>query len=165
MKKIIAAALLPIMLLCSCNAKSTKPDTMPESYKTDVLISDNGREFSGSFCKDEQGWEYEFSAPESIKGMKLSKTAEGFTAELEKLKITDAPEKLPQNSPARLIAGALEMCESGKGVTAEYKGGKVVNKGVINGADFEVTFDDGIPCSMEIGSEIAVTFKNFASND
>ena len=161
MKKIIAAAILPLAMLCSCSAKSTVPDTMPKSYTAE--INDNGRQFTASLTKNEDGWEYEFSAPESIKGMKLCKNAEGFSAELEKLKITDEISKLPENSPAKLIADSLEMCESKKGITAELKNGKTVNKGVVNGADFTVTFDNGLPCSMEIGGEIAVTFKNVAA--
>ena len=93
--------------------------------------------------------------------LKLSKNAESFTAELEKLKLSDSVEKLGGSSPAVMIADALDIYRSGKGITAEVKGGKTVNKGVVNGADFTVTFDDGVPCSMEIGGEIAVSFKGF----
>ena len=161
MRKCFVLLALPVMMLCSCAGKSTQPDRLPEEYSAQLEISDNGREYSAALRADKGGWEYEFTAPESIKGLKLSKNAESFTAELEKLKLSDSVEKLGGSSPAVMIADALDMCRSGKGITAEVKGGKTVNKGVVNGADFTVTFDDGVPCSMEIGGEIAVSLKGF----
>ena len=160
MRRFFILLALPAIMLCSCAAKSTQPETMPKCYTAELEMTDNGREFEAVLTRNDEGWEYEFTAPESIKGLKLSKNTDSFTAELEKLKLTDNLEKLGQNSPARLIAEALDMCASGKGITAEVKDSKTVNKGVVNGADFTVTFDDGLPCSMEIGGEIGVTFKN-----
>ena len=161
MRRFFILLALPAMMLCSCAAKNTQPDTIPECYTTELKMTDNGREFSAQLTKTEEGWEYEFTAPESIKGLKLSKSTDSFTAELEKLKMTDSLEKLGDSSPTRLIADALDMCASGKGITAETRDGKTVNKGVVGGADFTVTFDNDLPCSMEIGGEIAVTFENF----
>ena len=160
MRRFLLVPALSILMLCGCSANSTRPETMPECYTADLEISDNGRQFSASLTKSEEGWEYEFTEPESIKGLKLSKNADSFTAEIEKLKMTDDLAKLGQSSPVKLIVEALDLCRSGKGITAEIKDSKTVNKGVVEGADFCVTFDDSLPCSMEIGGEIAVTFKN-----
>ena len=161
MRRYLVLMALPAVMLCSCAAKSTQPDTVPECYTTDIEITAGGREYSATMHKSEEGWEYEFSAPESVNGLKLSKNTDSFTAEIEKLQLTDDLQKLGESSPARLIADALDMCRSGKGITAEIKDGKTVNKGVVGGADFTVTFDDSLPCSMEIGGEIAVTFHDF----
>ena len=160
MRRFLLTLALPAVLLCSCSSVSTQPETMPECYTADVEISDNGREFTAMLTRSKDGWEYEFTEPESIKGLKLSQSADSFTAELEKVKMTDELSKLGSSSPVKLIVETLDICRSGKGVTAEIKDGKTVNKGVVEGADFCVTFDDSLPCSMEIGGEIAVVFKN-----
>ncbi|MBR1384023.1 MAG: hypothetical protein IJ555_09505, partial [Ruminococcus sp.] len=151
---------LAMLTLASCSKGSTDPDKVPDSYTADVRLTTNGREFSATLVKSKNDWQFEFTEPETIKGMKLSSDGDSFTAELEKLKFIDDIKNLSENSPPRLIVKALSMCESGKGMTAEKKNGKTVNTGTIEGADLSVTFDNGKPVSMEIGGEIAVTFEN-----
>ena len=160
MKKMILLLALPFVMLCSCAGSSTAPETMPESVTLPLEINDNGREYSAVLTKDKDMWQYEFSAPESIKGMTVKCENGSYTVTLEKLPITESTEKLGKASPIVLITKALDMCQSGKGITAEKKGGKTVNKGVVEGADFTVTFEKSEPVSMEIGGEIAVSFKN-----
>ena len=134
------------------NVKSVpgKPDIVMRKYRTAIFVN-------GCFWHGHEGCK-QFVLP------KTKIEAKGRIVYARQIKeladIFNMTEKLGQNSPARLIAEALDMCASGKGITAEVKDSKTVNKGVVNGADFTVTFDDGLPCSMEIGGEIGVTFKN-----
>lgn len=158
MKKILLLLSVPFIMLCSCANSSSTPEELPESFTLPVEISDNGRQFSAVLNMDKEGWEYEFSAPESIKGMTLKCENSSYTVTLEKLSFTESAEKLGNSSPALLITKVLDMCRSGKGITAEKQGGKTVNKGVVEGADFTVTFEASKPVSMEIGGEIAVSF-------
>ena len=158
MKKILLLLSAPLIMLTSCAGEGSSPEKMPESFTLPLEINDNGRQYSAVLNKDKDGWEYEFSAPESIKGMSVKYENGSCTVELEKLKITESAEKLGSTAPVVLISKALDMCTSGKGVTAEKKGGKTINKGVIEGADFTVTFEKGEPVSMEIAGEIAVSF-------
>lgn len=159
MKKLLIAAVMTACLLCSCRAADTTPEKLAESGVMQLEISDNGREYSASLTRDKGVWEYEFTAPESVKGMTVKSENGSYTVTLEKLAFTESCEKLSKTSPMVLITKALDMCVSGKGITAKKQGSKTIDSGVVEGADFTVTFEGDKPISMEIGGEIAVSFK------
>lgn len=159
MKKLILFV-IPFLVLCACGRSASKAETIPEEFTSAIVITDNGRQFEGVIKLDKTAWEYEFTAPESIKGMSVKYENDTLTTTLEGLSFSDKSDTLPESSPMLLIVNALEMCRSGKGITAVKEGKKVTDKGVVAGADFTVTFEESTPVSMEIGGEIAVTFGN-----
>lgn len=159
MKKYLLLFALPAVMLSSCGDRSVTPEELPYELTCDVSVTDNGRQFDATLTKDKTSWCFDFTAPESIKGMTVLSENDSYTVTLETLSFTEKSDALPETSPMVLIVKALDMCSSGKGITAVKDGNKTVNKGVVEGADFTLTFEDGAPLSLEIGGEIAVSFK------
>ena len=160
MRFIIPLAMM--MLLTSCAHGSAEPESLPDSYKMSIKYTDRGREYKADMEKSNDGWEICYTAPETIKGLKINSSAEGYSAELEKLKFTGQSGEIPKSSPPLLIAKAFDMCAADKGIDAAKDGDKVINKGVVEGADFEVTFEDSEPVKIEIGGEIAGVVDKFS---
>lgn len=92
MKKIIPAVAFVGLLLCGCASgnpfTSTKPD-FDKAYSVDAQIKFDGNEAKAEVVRNSSGdWQFCFSEPEALNGIKLNLTPEGMSAALGELNVS-----------------------------------------------------------------------------
>lgn len=131
--------------LCSCSSQSSaKPCELDEKFSSQVKITNGERNYTATLTRaDAQIWQMEFTAPETIAGLRLGFTGDVCTLEMQGLKYELDRKSVPQWSCASLCCGALEEMIAKRGVSCTAQGDTVTEKGSVNGHDFTAQFEDG----------------------
>ena len=143
--KPLITALAACVCFCSCSSQgSAKPCEIDEKFTSQVKITHGAREYTATVSRaDADIWQMEFSAPETVAGLKLGFTGNVCTLEMQGLKYELESKSLPQWSSASLCCGALEEIINKRGMTCTKDGSTVTEKGSVNGQDFTAQFEDG----------------------
>ncbi len=91
------------------------------------------------------------TAPENVEGMQFLLSKGGWTISCEGLSYSAGEDQLPENSPLRLTARALDECVE----KADGSSGK------IDGERYCVNYKNGKPTGLTIGSEVNVKLSKY----
>jgi hypothetical protein len=109
-----------------------------------VKITNGEKQYTATLTRaDTEIWQMDFTAPETVSGLKLGFTGEVCTLEMQGLKYELDRKNVPQWSCASLCCGALEEIISKRDMTCTSDGDTVTEKGSVNGQDFTAQFEDG----------------------
>jgi hypothetical protein len=155
MKKLrITAAIVtavPIIALSGCGKEAEEAVSLPENFSITAEITQEDFTASADMKRLNGGWEITVTVPDTLSGMQITLTDADCTVDYRELSYTAANEDMPANSPLRLTAQVLDKCVKSK------------TSGTINGADYEISFKNGQPDSLQIGNEIEVNFSGYQS--
>ncbi|MGN0650056.1 MAG: hypothetical protein ACI4KM_06435 [Oscillospiraceae bacterium] len=111
MKRIIPVAAFLGLLLCGCASgnpfTSPKPD-FDKAYSADAQIKYDGNDAKAEIVRNSAGdWQFCFSEPEALNGIKLNLTADGMSATLGGLNVSAEPSSVYTTIP-EIIADSLD---------------------------------------------------------
>lgn len=139
---------------CSVTAVITPPD---KEEQTEFSFGGRLRRLGTGF------WELEISSPDSLAGMKITRSDGNVTASLGELKLEGTAEDIPDKSPFMALFNTLDSAASSDIPIEQGKEGGWV----INGGSYSIVLDgSGVPVSMAVSSpELTIDFSAFDSGD
>ena len=158
---ILAASACVLCLLTSCGgiSKSAEPEKLSEDFSADAQITYDEREYAANFKRGGADlWECEFTAPETIKGLKL--TATGELCKLEFMGLTYSLERsdVPEYGIMPLITSVVEDLIACRDLTCTSSEEGTKECGIVSGQDFTATVKDGKLISIQISDDLTAEF-------
>lgn len=126
-----------------------QPKKLPESFSIHADITDDGFKAAADMKRSSDGWLMTVTAPESLEGMQFLLSDGGWTISCDSLSYSAGEDQLPGTSPLRLTARALDLC------TKDKPAGK------LSGQQYEVSFREGKPETLTVGSSLTVKFSKY----
>lgn len=164
MKKIISFALTVSLALCmaSCSKAVETPKGLDKNFVCKAKIIQDNTQYKAKLKRiDGAGWSAVFSSPETIDGMEVSLLNDRCTVKFKDLTYTGNRKDLPQNGMIEMIAGAIDKCIAGKGITTSQSGNETIEKGVFKGTDFTAHISGKKVSKIEISTEISAEISDY----
>ena len=162
MRKLFFVPVLTAALLCGCGkSESVKPEKLAPEFTAQVSFTEREQDFKADMSrKEDGGWSFTFTEPETIKGLTLSEADKVVSISMGGLNYIADPSQLAETSPVKEIAKVTDKLVSGKGVeVGAVKQNVTQLKGSIGDTDFTARLKKGKLLSMKIGEELVVSFK------
>ena len=129
-------------------------------YTCEVEIKTESNEYIGSLDRDEARWTFSYTKPEEINGLVITYKGDKYNGKLGDIEFTDDRDSLPDSAISTMIISALDSATLSADVKFSTKSDTVIAKGSAGEMDYEITFENDMPKTLDIGS-IEVEFKNF----
>ena len=144
MKKLIPAVALAGVFLCGCTAgnpfTAAKPD-FDSTYTVDAQIKYDGNEARAEVTRNSAGnWQFCFSEPEALNGIKLNLNSEGMSAALGELNVSAEKSSVYTLIPD-LIADSLDLLPEAKSESMTEKEGVLTIETELDSRRVTVTAD------------------------
>ena len=161
MKKLLIVGAAVLLSSCSGAARQAKePVKLPEEFEKNAVVTVGKLEYTADLHrKGADIWEWEFTEPDTIKGLKLTAAGDSCTMELEGLRVSADRSKLPEYGMMPLLDGVLEQLISGKNVSCVAQGKTLLETGTSAGLDYTAKFKGDEVVSVEIDQALRVKFK------
>lgn len=152
--KIIAAVTFSAAALTfsgCAESENTQNVKISQNFTIHAKITDSDITAEADMQRSADGWLMTVTAPENVEGIQFLLSDGGWTISCEGLSYSAGEEQLPENSPLRLTARALDEC------VKDSDG----SSGKIGGERYSVTFKDCKPAKLTVGSEVTVKFSKY----
>lgn len=154
MKRRSTALVLSAILLCSCaKGADTPPEPLPGSFTVTAEIADGDFSCIAEMTRSTKGWEIVMSEPETVDGVTFMITGEDMSVQMGELVYSAAHEDIPDGSPVRVTAAALDRCVSNR------------TEGELYGQHYAVELEKGAPVQLVVGTEFSVKFTDFKKQE
>lgn len=153
MKKRLAVLAACGVLLCSCaKGGETAPEPVPDSFSVTAEITDGDFSCIAEMTRSSKGWEIVMSEPDTVDGVTFLITGEDMSVRMGELVYSAAHEDIPDGSPVRLTAAALDRCVKNR------------TEGELYGQHYAVELEKGEPVQLVVGTQFSVKFSGFKEN-
>ena len=153
------AVLLAVLFIClifsACTGKEVKKPEISGDITFNCNISYQDNKFKATVSRKSGVWELEFTSPDKLCGITFTLANENLEIKSDDITLSGERQNLPATSIPSLVAKTLDGV-SGKSTQAYADGDKTKVCGVVDGADFSITFKDNTPTLIEIEGN---TFK------
>lgn len=142
MKKLLPIAVILLLLLTGCQiTEKSKIQPLPTSFSAEVEIKSNTGNYKALLEHTDVRTRLVYSEPALLKGLTLTKTANGCTAELLGLSVSADEKYFSQHSAIILTDSVLKalLYSDGEGLETEEFDERIIIKGTLDGIPFEVT--------------------------
>lgn len=137
------------LTLCSCGKKDSAPEKLAENFDVNARICDGDFEAEAKMSRSPEGWQITVTSPETIEGMNITLTQSDCRIAFSELTYNVKSDELPENSPLRLTARALDKAAAAK------------TSGSLGDLDYSLSFKDGSPQTLKIGPNITAEFDGY----
>lgn len=162
----IKKLILPIIctaLLCSCNQaehNAVKPTAVEENLSATAKITQGDFKCSAKIKRQAASvWEWEFTSPKSINGMKATLSGDNCLIDFKGMKYTLDRKKLPKGSMISLLSKSIDRVILQKELECSEENGEITEKGVTDGLDFTAQVKEGKIVSVSVNDEIFAEIK------
>ncbi|SFC03393.1 hypothetical protein [Ruminococcus albus] len=162
MKMIVLPIVAAVTILAGCGAEraSVKPEKLSGDIHKSAEITYFGREYKAELRRGGEGiWEFGFTEPESLAGLKMTYNSESCRMELDDLEYQCDSVALPEYGLMPLLAGALETLIEGRDVSCTDKGDHTVETGETAGQKFAAKVRNGELTELEVERALTVRFR------
>lgn len=138
---VLAAVVSAAVLLSACGkAEEKPPERLPEEFTVNAKIHDGELDAEAEFSRTPAGWSVIMTAPERLAGVSFELTDIECMASCGDLHYPMAAETMLGSSPLVMTTRALDGCVRGS------------DSGVVSGQTYRLTYADGVPAALEIGT-------------
>lgn len=155
---IVAAA--AVLAGCGAERTSVKPEKLSGDIRKSAEITYFGREYKAELRRGGEGlWEFGFTEPESLAGLKITYDSENCRMELGDLEYQCNSAALPEYGLMPLLASALETLIEGKDVSCTDCGDYTEETGETAEQRFVAKIKDGELTELEVERALTVHFR------
>lgn len=158
---VISFASLAALTFTSCGGKreSVKQEALPEKFDKTANITLDEKEYSADFKRGGADiWECEFTAPETIEGLKLTISGEVCRLEYKGLDYTVQRENMPDYGILPLVTKSVDSLIAGRDISTVKSGKSVISSGTVSGESFSAEISDGEIKTLNIEGYLSVEF-------
>lgn len=148
---LLMAALCSVFLFCSCKKEEAERPDLNYDYSLCAEISSDDMMYSADISNVSGQWKITYSSPAELSGMEITLEDKSCGISFNGLEMKTDREKLPSAAIPSLITKALDCAAHSSSVTFTESGGIVTACGVVDGADFTLTFENGSPKKLSVG--------------
>ncbi len=173
MKRLVALSAMAITLLslASCSSvtgeKGSVPNGLSEGFTADVSIELDELDAEGALRRYGNGmWDIEFTAPNTLSGVKLSFDEGNAEASYKGLKFSVPQSALPVKSMMLNLIEAVDGYSSESELTGKEDDGNIELLGSLEGGDYVLTIDkQGRIVSFEMpNNKLDIEFENVTAS-
>ena len=154
------AAAAAVLAGCGAERASVKPEKLRGDIDKSAKITYFGREYKAELRRGGEGvWEFGFTEPESLAGLKMTYDSESCRMELGDLEYQCDSVALPEYGLMPLLASALETLIDGRDVSCTDKGDHTEETGETAGQRFVAKVRNGELTELEVEKALTVRFR------
>lgn len=152
-KKLAVLAALSVML-CSCSkSEESTPGSIPKCFTVTAEIADGDFNCTAEMTRSTSGWEIVMLEPETVEGVSFEINGEEMRVVMGELAYTASHADIPDGSPVRLTAAALDRCVNKR------------TEGELYGQHYAVELEKGAPVQLVVGTQFSVRFSDYRENE
>lgn len=148
---LLATVFCSIFLFCSCKNKEAERPDLNYDYSLCAEISSDNMTYSAYLSSISGQWKITCSSPDELSGMEITLEDDFCKISFNGLEMKTDREKLPSAAIFSLITKSLDCAAHSSSVTFTESGGIVTASGVVDGADFTLSFENGSPKKLSVG--------------
>ncbi len=157
-----------VFLLSGCKGKSesdnvSSPPDIPTAFTSSVYIIHADREYEATYTQKSLGQAVlEFSAPATVKGMKISVDGAECKLSFGSVSFTADLSSIPQGSVGKLVAMSVETAADTTAAVTQKDSDGFVTTGMVLGVSFTLGRSmQGMPTRLEVPqAELTVEFRD-----
>lgn len=156
------ATVILAVLFCSCSKDEVQKPKIDGDFTFTAQINYSEHDYEADITRKSDVWELSYTSPDSLNGMDFTLENEKLTIDFDGISVTGQRENLPETSIPSLISKVIDNALNDSSAKAEIDGENIIVSGVVDGADYKVTFKNKIPLLIEIsGNEFEVKISDF----
>lgn len=173
MKRLIITfvLLISVIVLTGCGEKKTMKSAktgLSSAFSCDMKLLYDDSEFCGKITRSGTGlWNIEFTAPETLAGVKLSFINDDVTASYKGLDFTIPKKAMPVKSIISNLISAVDELAGSEEMQCVTNDGEIIVEGELEQGEYKLVMDEKSGCvkSFEMKNIKAyLTFENVSDN-